>query len=101
MAFTVEISEGALQELKAIRPYDRKRIIDEIDDQLVHQPMAVTRNKKLLESVSPGFECVPPLWELRVEDYRVFYDVNPNEAKVYVRAVRFKGPDQATAEVIA
>jgi len=53
-----------------------------------------------LLNVEPGFEHVPPLWELRVGEYRVFYDVDEQANKVFVRAVRKKTPKQTTAEVI-
>ena len=41
-----------------------------------------------------------PVWELRVGEYRVFYDVNEQEARVIVRAVRRKRPYQATEEIL-
>ena len=40
------------------------------------------------------------LWELRVGEYRVFYDVDEDQQAVYVWAVRRKGQDQTTEEVI-
>lgn len=49
----------------------------------------LTRNRKLLEPLVPDFEAVPPIWELRVGDYRIFYDVCEEEKIVYIRAVRY------------
>ena len=37
------------------------------------------------------WEHVPPVWQLRVEDWRVFYDVDERARQVIVRAVRRKG----------
>jgi mRNA-degrading endonuclease RelE of RelBE toxin-antitoxin system len=85
--------------LKAIRAFDRRRIVDEIERQLADRPTVETRNRKLLDAVAPGFEHVPPVWELRVGDFRVFYDVDEELATVFVRAVRFKG-QLTTQEIV-
>jgi mRNA-degrading endonuclease RelE of RelBE toxin-antitoxin system len=100
MPFSIETSVSAVAELKAIKAYERKRITEEIDAQLKDQPTTETRNRKPLPKVEPGFEHVPPLWELRVGEYRVFFDVNEDEKKVIVRAVRKKTPKQTTDEVV-
>ena len=42
----------------------------------------------------------PPIWELRVGDYRVFYDVAPAEQVVYVRAVRRKPAGKTTEDIL-
>src|SRR5579884_4146381 len=99
MPYTVRVTRSAEQELRAIRAYDRRRIVDEIEGQLAHQPTVETRNRKQVPAASPGFEHVPPLWELRVGEYRVFYDVSAEESTVSVRAVRHKGPGQTTEEI--
>jgi mRNA-degrading endonuclease RelE of RelBE toxin-antitoxin system len=41
-----------------------------------------------------------PVWELRVGDYRIFYDVSEEEELVYVRAIRKKPPDKRTEEIL-
>jgi mRNA-degrading endonuclease RelE of RelBE toxin-antitoxin system len=99
MAYQIELAELAVRELKAIRAFDRRRIVDELKRQLAQEPSVATRNRKLLEAVSPGFEHVPPIWQLRVGDYRVFYDVDEDAQTVYVRAVRLKEPHQTTEEI--
>ncbi len=43
---------------------------------------------------------VPPIWELRVGEFRIFYDVAEEERKVYVRAVRRKPPHKTTEETL-
>jgi len=54
----------------------------------------------MLVSLIPPFESVPPIWELRVGEYRVLYDVDEGERKVYVRAVRKKPPHKTSEEII-
>jgi mRNA-degrading endonuclease RelE of RelBE toxin-antitoxin system len=100
MAYEIDLTDLALDELKAIRSFDRRRIVDEIHGQLEHQPTVATRNRKCLRAPAPDFEHVPPLWELRVSDYRVFYDVDEAAQIVSVRAVRHKGQGQTTKEII-
>lgn len=99
MAYQIELTELAVAELKAIRIFDRQRIVNELKRQLVHQPSVPTRNRKTLKAVSPGFEHVPPIWQLRVGDFRVFYDVDEGKQTVYVRAVRLKEAHQTTEDV--
>ena len=78
----------------------RRIISDAIDDQLAHQPAVATRNRKPLPGLVAPFEHVPPIWELRVGDWRVFYDVDQRERLVVVRAIRAKASGQTTEEIL-
>ena len=98
--YEVEFSEGVEKDLKKIRVYDRNMILDAVEKQLVHTPNVETKKRKMLVSLVPPFESVPPIWELRVGEYRVFYDVDEEEGKVYVRAVRKKPPHKTTEEIL-
>jgi mRNA-degrading endonuclease RelE of RelBE toxin-antitoxin system len=100
MPFKVKLVDLAEEELQAIRTFDRRRIVDAIKEQLRDQPTVETRNRKCLEDLVPAFEHAPPLWELRIGDYRVFYDVDTTAAVVYVRAVRKKSQGQTTGNII-
>ena len=48
----------------------------------------------------PPWDAVPPIWELRVGEYRVFYDVSEEEKTVYVRAIRKKPQGKRTEEIL-
>jgi mRNA-degrading endonuclease RelE of RelBE toxin-antitoxin system len=74
-------------------------LLDSIEEQLVHEPETATRNRKLLENLTPPWHSMEPIWELRVGEYRVFYDVSLTEWVVYVRAVR-KNPRRTKTEDI-
>lgn len=100
MAYEIEITDFAESELKAIRPFDRRWIFDEIYKQLEHQPAVATRNRKRLDATCPDFEYVPPIWELRIGEYRVFYDVNEATNTVYIRAIRRKTRNQTTEDIL-
>jgi hypothetical protein len=67
-------------------------------EQLTHEPTVVTRNRKLLIEVQASFSHDLPLWELRVGDFRVFYNVE--EDVVFVRAIRAEPPHQTTERVL-
>src|SRR5438067_217569 len=100
MTYAIEITASAYNELKSIRPFYRQRILDTIDQQLMNQPTFETRNRKPVSGAKPDFEHVPPLWQLRVEQFRVFYDVNADENAVLIRAVREKPLHASTEEII-
>ena len=100
MAFVIRIMPSALGELKAIRVFDRRRIARAIDEQLPHQPTVPTRNRKVLPVSEASFAFEPPLWELRVGDFRVFYDVDEGTQTVYVRAVCDKPPHATTEGIL-
>ena len=100
MAFAVRIVPSALAELKAIKVYYRRQIAQAIDAQLPDQPLVETRNRKALGDPPASFEHEPPLWELRVGNFRVFYDVDEAGQVVFVRTVREKPPHAETGDVL-
>lgn len=97
--FEIRLTRGALEDLRRLRAHERTRIVDEIERCLVEQPQVPSRNRKELAALVPPWEHVPPVWELRVDDYRVFYDVDARTRLVVVRAVRRKG--RSTTKEIA
>ena len=99
MVHVVEITPLAVACLKNIRAYDRRRIVDEIEKQLREQPTFETRNRKRLDELVPDFEHQAPVWELRVGDYRVFYDVDAATSTVFVRVIRRKEAGQTTEDI--
>jgi mRNA-degrading endonuclease RelE of RelBE toxin-antitoxin system len=98
--YTIEIVPSALKELKEVRVYYRRQIASGIDDQLLHQPTVPTKNRKPVCVAEASFAFEPPLWELRVEHYRVFYDVDEARRMVFVRAVREKPPHASTEDIL-
>jgi mRNA-degrading endonuclease RelE of RelBE toxin-antitoxin system len=97
--FEIRLGRGAVGELRRLRARDRARIVDEIERCLAERPLEPSRNRKELTAIVPPWEHVAPVWELRVDDYRVFYDVDTRAQLVVVRAVRRKGRS-ATKEII-
>jgi mRNA-degrading endonuclease RelE of RelBE toxin-antitoxin system len=98
--FEVRFAEGVEEDLRKIRIYYRNQILDAIEEQLAHEPDTRTRNRKLLENLTPPWQTVAPIWELRIGEYRVFYDISPAESVVYVRAVRRKARGVKTEDIL-
>lgn len=98
--FTLEYTEGVLEDLKGLRATDRKRVLDKIEEHLQHNPNRETRNRKLLAGLKPPWDHEEPVWELRIGKFRAFYDVNEDERRVIVRAVREKPPHQTTEDML-
>ncbi len=89
--YTVEFVEAAIAEITRLRAAERAQILDEIEEQLSHEPTAETRRRKLLMGLEPPWESLRPVWQLRIGPWRVFYDVDDDVKSVIVRAVRKKG----------
>jgi mRNA-degrading endonuclease RelE of RelBE toxin-antitoxin system len=98
--FEIRFAEGVEKDLRNIRSYYRNQILDAIGEQLAHEPDTRTRNRKLLENLIPPWQTVRSIWELRIGEYRVFYDVSPTESVVYVRAVRRKPRGTKTEDIL-
>jgi hypothetical protein len=62
-----------------------------VDAQLTTMPL----NPNLI----PPWDSVHPVWQLRVGDFRVFYDVDEAQQTVIVRAIRRKG-SKTTEEIL-
>jgi mRNA-degrading endonuclease RelE of RelBE toxin-antitoxin system len=97
--YGVVYATGVAEDLAGLRAFERARLLDQIEEQLTGQPTQETRNKKLLPGLKPPWDQELPVWELRVGEYRVFYDVDDAESLVTVRAIRRK-PPHATTEAI-
>ena|SRR5579884_2602639 len=101
MPFTIRLSTTFDREVERLRVFDQRRITDAIRVQLTESPDVETKNRKQLSSkVRADFKFRPPLWELRVGDYRVLYEVERPAATVLIHAVRRKPADKTTEEIL-
>jgi mRNA-degrading endonuclease RelE of RelBE toxin-antitoxin system len=73
--------------------------MNEVDAQLTKSPRVPSRRKKLLQGLLPPWDAGRPVWQLRVGDFRIFYDVDGERREVTVRAVRGKG-SKTTEEIL-
>jgi mRNA-degrading endonuclease RelE of RelBE toxin-antitoxin system len=86
MAFEIQFTKTASDHVRAYRKFEQRIILDAVQEQLEQEPTAETRNKKRLG------ENELSDWELRVGQFRVFYDVLVEEDRqlVKVKAVGHK-----------
>ena len=82
--FEIRLSTDAERHLKALSARDRTIVAHAIESQLGRQPTVVTRNRKLLR------ENPLATWELRVQNFRVLYNVDNETVTVLVVAVAVK-----------
>ena len=85
MAFNIEFTSEAERDLAAIRPFYRAQILNGIEALLARTPTEVSRSRikrlRLLDS---------PAYRLRIEDYRVFYDVDERDMIVTILRILSK-----------
>jgi mRNA-degrading endonuclease RelE of RelBE toxin-antitoxin system len=82
--FAVELTETALAHLAAYKRFESNVILEAIRTQLPFEPLTETKHRKLLRA-NPLAD-----WELRVQKYRVFYEVAAEQQRVRVVAVGHK-----------
>ena len=98
--YDIRYAEDVANDLKRLRAGQRTQILDRIDAQLTYQPTEQTRNRKILVGLVPPWEHEEPVWQLRIGEFRVFYDVDQAEAIVVIRAIRHKPPHKTTEEIL-
>jgi mRNA-degrading endonuclease RelE of RelBE toxin-antitoxin system len=82
--YQVEFLQEAVEDFQLLRKFDQQRVVAAIEVQLLHEPMRETRNRKRLRPNDLAE------WELRVDAFRVFYDVLAETEVVKVVAVGYK-----------
>jgi prevent-host-death family protein len=68
--YHLEYTEGIEEDLENLRAIDRTRILSKVDEQLLHDPTAETRNKKILIGLKPPWQHEEPVRELRIGKLR-------------------------------
>jgi mRNA-degrading endonuclease RelE of RelBE toxin-antitoxin system len=72
LAYQIEVSPLAAEELAALRAFDQRAVVEAIR-RLVHEAETATRNRKQLRE--PVGELPDGTWQIRVGSHRVFYEV--------------------------
>ena len=76
MPYTVEFAQSVEGHLRVLTAWERTTVLDAIGRQLVDEPLKETRHRKPLRP-----NPIAP-WELRVSQFRVFYEVAGAEGGV-------------------
>ena len=78
--FLIDLTPEAIEDLSAESKYDQVRLVAAMENQLPHEPDIETRNRKRLRPDQLAE------WALRVDRFRIFYDVISRDAIVKVVA---------------
>ena len=85
MPFEIEFTKAAAEQVRSYKTFEQQVILDAIEEQLANEPAKETRNRKPLR------ENKLSDWELRVQRFRVFYDVLDDDQRVVkIKAVGHK-----------
>lgn len=82
--FEIKFTPGAIEDLRWFRRVERKRILAEMESRLSYEPAIETRNRKRLRPNNLAE------WELRVDRFRVFFDIDQENRLIKVEAVGYK-----------
>ena len=82
--FELTLTIEAIEDLRFFGKADRKWIVDETEKQLAHEPEVQTRKRKRLRPNQVAE------WELRIDPFRVFYDVDSQNRLIKVRTIAYK-----------
>ena len=82
--FSIDISDDADRHLDFFPAHDQMIILAGIEEQLSHQPNVRTRNRKPMRQNLLG------RWELRIQRFRVIYNIEVETETVVVMAIAAK-----------
>jgi mRNA-degrading endonuclease RelE of RelBE toxin-antitoxin system len=86
--YDIRFSDEADKQIAALTARQRARLLDVVDRQLLHEPTKETRNRK---PMTPDKTPYIAPWELRIDEMRVYYDVEEEpKAVVIITAVGIK-----------
>ena len=90
--YEIDYADEASADIRALRAFDQRKILAGIKTHLTYQPETVSRSR--IKAM------VQPFWSqfcLRVEDFRVYYDVDDEQRRIHVLRV-LKKTTQSTPE---
>lgn len=82
--YAIEFSDEAIKDLRSFKKREQSEILDGIEMHLRYEPASEARNRKRLRPNETAE------WELRLDQYRVFYDVDEVVRIVSVTAIGLK-----------
>jgi mRNA-degrading endonuclease RelE of RelBE toxin-antitoxin system len=86
--FEIEFTASAIEDLSFLRKFEQRFVVDMIERHLAAAPLEPARNRKPLRPNDLSS------WELRLGDFRVFYDVDAQGRIVKIKAVGWKEHNQ-------
>ena len=83
-SYRINVTEEAKADLSHYNVFERKLVVSEIRKQLTNEPLIETKNRKSLRDNPIA------AWELRIDKYRVFYEVKEAAGMVSIVSVGHK-----------
>ena len=91
--FWIQLTEDSTSEMNALRAFDRTKVVQAMFTHLTHEPTKVSRSRiKKMDQ---------PFWSqyrLRIEDFRVYYDVDEDTRRVTILRILKKGTEETAKE---
>ncbi len=84
MSYNIEFTDSAVDDIRPFKKNEQILIIDGISKQLQSEPLKAARNRKPLRPNDLS------TWELRVDRFRIFYDVSEETKIVLIKAIGWK-----------
>jgi mRNA-degrading endonuclease RelE of RelBE toxin-antitoxin system len=87
--YDIQYTVEAVDDVRALRPFDQRAVLEGIEIHLLHQPKFVSKSRIKL--------MTQPFWSqyrLRIVDFRVYYDVDDDGRIVNVLRILAKTTDQ-------
>src|SRR2546423_14392425 len=82
--FEIKFTDQAIADLKLLKKAERRSIMSELEAKLIKEPAVETRNLKKLRPNQLAE------WELRIGDFRIFYDVDQDNSLIKIQTVGYK-----------
>jgi mRNA-degrading endonuclease RelE of RelBE toxin-antitoxin system len=79
--YQIEYTSQAIQDIKYFQKHEQQQILSEISVQLRYEPSVETRNRKRTRPNSMAE------WELRIAEFRVFYNVEEQVQIVEIQRI--------------
>jgi mRNA interferase RelE/StbE len=77
MAFEIILSPEAVDDLRRLSAFDRAKVRDALEVHLRHDPTKVSKSR-----IKRLRDLAHPQYRLRVDDLRVFYDIEGDQVQV-------------------
>ena len=82
--FQIHFTPDAIEDLRWFKKAEQRRILAELESQLIYEPAVETRNRKRLRPNQLAE------WELRLDRFRMFFDMDEENLLIQVQAVGYK-----------
>jgi mRNA interferase RelE/StbE len=70
MPYEIELTEDSKRDIRALRSFERRKVLDAIERHLRHEPTKESQSR-----IKHLRELVRPQYRMRVDDIRIFYDI--------------------------